>query len=97
MSKYSVLIVGMGKRGMHHAAAFNANPRFQVTGICDIDQKRLEDAAAKLGNPEFTPRNVQTREDRDRLVYGVEVAIPNPEARLRPGMPVEVAIDGTGK
>src|ERR1039458_3057658 len=33
MSKYSVLIVGMGKRGMHHATAFNANPRFQVTGI----------------------------------------------------------------
>ncbi len=52
MSKYSVIVVGMGKRGMHHAAAFNANPKFQVTGICDIDQKRLDDAAAKLGNPE---------------------------------------------
>jgi predicted dehydrogenase len=52
MNKYSVLVVGMGKRGMHHAAAFNANPRFQVTGICDIDAKRLQDAAAKLGNPQ---------------------------------------------
>jgi predicted dehydrogenase len=52
MNKYSVLVVGMGKRGMHHASAFNANPRFQVTGICDIDPKRLEDAAAKLGRPE---------------------------------------------
>jgi predicted dehydrogenase len=51
MSQYSVLVVGMGKRGMHHAAAFNANPRFRVTGICDIDPKRLEDAAAKLGQP----------------------------------------------
>jgi predicted dehydrogenase len=49
--KYKVLVVGMGKRGMHHAAAFNANPRFQVTGICDIDQARLDAAAAKLGNP----------------------------------------------
>jgi HlyD family secretion protein len=46
---------------------------------------------------EFTPRNVQTREDRDRLVYGVEVSIPNPDAKLRSGMPVEVTIDGTGK
>jgi HlyD family secretion protein len=45
---------------------------------------------------EFTPKNVQTREDRDRLVYGVEVVIPNRDGRLRPGMPVEVAIDGTG-
>src|SRR5512142_2884672 len=52
MSQYSVLVVGMGKRGMHHATAFNANPKFQVTGICDIDAKRLDDAAAKLGNPQ---------------------------------------------
>jgi len=52
MNKYSVLVVGMGKRGMHHATAFNANPRFQVAGICDIDQKRLTDAAGKLGNPQ---------------------------------------------
>jgi predicted dehydrogenase len=52
MGPYSVLVVGMGKRGMHHAAAFNANPRFRVTGICDIDLKRLDDAAAKLGCPE---------------------------------------------
>src|SRR5262245_25794208 len=51
MNKYSVLVVGMGKRGMHHATAFNANPRFQVTGICDIDSKRLAEAGAKLGNP----------------------------------------------
>ena len=48
---YKVLVVGMGKRGMHHATSFNANPKFQVVGICDIDQKRLDDAAATLGNP----------------------------------------------
>jgi HlyD family secretion protein len=43
---------------------------------------------------EFTPRNVQTREDRERLVYAVEVRIPNQDMRLRSGMPVEVTIDG---
>jgi HlyD family secretion protein len=42
---------------------------------------------------EFTPRNVQTRDDRDRLVYAVEVRIPNRDMRLRSGMPVEVAIE----
>jgi predicted dehydrogenase len=47
--KYKVVVVGMGKRGMHHATTFQANPRFEVAGICDIDQKRLDDAAAKLG------------------------------------------------
>jgi HlyD family secretion protein len=44
---------------------------------------------------EFTPRNVQTREDRERLVYAVEVRIPNIDMRLRSGMPVEVAIEGS--
>ena len=48
-NKYKVVVVGMGKRGMHHAATFKANPRFEVVGICDIDQARLDAAAAKLG------------------------------------------------
>lgn len=41
---------------------------------------------------EFTPRTVQTRTDRDRLVYPVTVSIPNPRHQLRPGMPVQVAL-----
>ncbi len=48
---YRVVVVGMGKRGKHHAAAFHADPRFQVAGICDIDAARLEAAATDLGNP----------------------------------------------
>jgi HlyD family secretion protein len=46
---------------------------------------------------EFTPRNIQTRTDRDRLVYPVEVTVKNPEGRLRAGMPVQVSILGTGR
>jgi HlyD family secretion protein len=46
---------------------------------------------------EFTPRNVQTREDRDRLVYAVEVEIANGDGALRAGMPAEVRLDGTGR
>ncbi len=40
----------------------------------------------------FTPRNIQTRTDRDRLVYPVEVTVKNPDGRLRAGMPVQVTI-----
>jgi predicted dehydrogenase len=47
--RYRVLVVGAGKRGMHHAAAFQANSRFELAGICDIDQVRLDAAADKLG------------------------------------------------
>jgi HlyD family secretion protein len=46
---------------------------------------------------EFTPRNVQTREDRDRLVYEVEIEVENPDDALRPGMPADVSLDGTGR
>jgi len=46
---YTVMVVGAGKRGMHHAAAFAANPRFRVTGLCDIDAARVEAGVAKLG------------------------------------------------
>jgi predicted dehydrogenase len=47
--KYRVVVAGMGKRGMHHALAFQASERFQVVGVCDIDAARLEAAAARLG------------------------------------------------
>jgi predicted dehydrogenase len=47
--KYRVVVAGMGKRGMHHALAFQQNPRFEVVGLCDIDAARLDAAAAKLG------------------------------------------------
>jgi predicted dehydrogenase len=50
---YTVVIIGMGKRGLHHGTAFHANPRFKVVGICDIDQARLEAAAPKIGNPKI--------------------------------------------
>jgi HlyD family secretion protein len=46
---------------------------------------------------EFTPRNIQTRSDRDRLVYSVEVAVENRDAKLRAGMPVQVTLPGTGR
>ena len=49
MAKYKVMVVGMGKRGKHHAAAFKANSNFEVVGICDISQSMLEDAAETLG------------------------------------------------
>lgn len=42
---------------------------------------------------EFTPRNVQTRTDRLNLVFGVRVRVENPDASLRPGMPVDATFD----
>lgn len=42
---------------------------------------------------EFTPKNVQTKEDRTKLVFGVKIEIPNPEQTLKPGMPADAVIE----
>jgi HlyD family secretion protein len=41
---------------------------------------------------EFTPRNVQTAEERSRLVYRVKVTVDNSKGVLKPGMPVEAEL-----
>lgn len=41
---------------------------------------------------EFTPKNIQTKEDRVKLVFGVKVEIPNPDGALKPGLPADVVI-----
>jgi HlyD family secretion protein len=46
---------------------------------------------------EFTPRNVQTRSDRDRLVFPVEVQVQQRDGRLRTGMQAVVSLDGVRK
>lgn len=39
---------------------------------------------------EYTPRNVQTVDSRASTVYAVEISVPNPDGRLKPGMPADV-------
>ena len=41
---------------------------------------------------EFTPRNVQTAEERSKLVYRLKIAVDNREGLLKPGMPIEAEI-----
>ena len=41
---------------------------------------------------EFTPRNVQTQEERVNMVFAVEVRIPNPDHALKPGLPADAVI-----
>jgi HlyD family secretion protein len=38
---------------------------------------------------EFTPKNVQTKEERVKQVYRVKITIPNPNQELKIGMPAE--------
>ncbi len=42
---------------------------------------------------EFTPQNIQTKEQRTSLVYAVTVRIDNPDLALKPGQPAEATIE----
>jgi len=41
---------------------------------------------------EFTPRNVQTKDERTKLVYGVKLEVENPDGELKVGMPADAYV-----
>lgn len=41
---------------------------------------------------EFTPKNIQTRDERVKLVFGVKVFVENPLGILKPGMPADAVL-----
>jgi HlyD family secretion protein len=42
---------------------------------------------------EFTPKNIQTKDDRTKLVFGVKIEALNPNFTLKPGMPADAVIE----
>ena len=42
---------------------------------------------------EYTPRNVQTEEDRKTTVFAIELSVDNPDWKLKPGMPADVSFE----
>lgn len=41
---------------------------------------------------EFTPKSVQTSEERVKLMYRIKIELPNPDRELKPGMPADAVI-----
>lgn len=62
-----------------------------VTGILpELPGAQFQGRIIKISEQaEFTPKNVQTREERTRLVYGVKVRFENPDLILKSGMTIE--------
>jgi HlyD family secretion protein len=46
---------------------------------------------------EFTPKTIQTKEERVKLMFAVKIAVENPELILKPGMPADAVILLEGK
>jgi len=50
----------------------------------------FEGQVSHIGSePEFTPRNVATAEERLNTFYAVEIQLANPDGLLKPGMPAD--------
>lgn len=41
---------------------------------------------------EFTPKNIQTKDERTKLVFAVKIKIENPDKFLKPGMPADAVL-----
>jgi HlyD family secretion protein len=68
----------------------------------DVEVK-TDDGQARRGKitfvasrAEFTPKNVQTRDERVKLVFKVKVGLDNKDGLFKPGMPAEARIASSG-
>lgn len=72
--------LGRIKVGDHVRAQVDSFPGTDFDGVVEQVNRQAE----------FTPRNVQTVEDRIRQVFGVKIRLPNDDDRLRAGMSADV-------
>jgi HlyD family secretion protein len=60
--------------------------------VTDDGQTRKGKVTFIASKAEFTPKNVQTRDERVKLVYKVKVGLANQDGLFKPGMPAEARL-----
>lgn len=64
--------------------------------IVNIDAFQKRDYEGKVifisSTAEFTPKNIQTKDERTKLVFSVKVKVPNPDGTLKAGIPADVSL-----
>lgn len=60
---------------------------FTVSGAGRIFQGVVEEIASK---GEFTPKTIQTKQERANVVFGVKIRVRDADGALKPGMPADV-------
>jgi membrane fusion protein YbhG len=63
--------------------------------VTDDGQSRRGKITFIASQAEFTPKNVQTRDERVKLVYKVKVGLDNADGLFKPGMPAEARLRPT--
>ncbi|MEG6616646.1 efflux RND transporter periplasmic adaptor subunit [Peptococcaceae bacterium 1198_IL3148] len=63
---------------------------FTVSGSPEQYNGTIMEIASK---GEFTPKTIQTKEERTNIVYGVKIKVNNQQGVLKPGMPADVSFN----
>jgi HlyD family secretion protein len=56
------------------------------------DRKFPGEVVSISNKAEFTPRTIQTKDERVKLMYAVKISVENPEMELKPGMPADATV-----
>ena len=75
--------IGQVRLGRHAQVTVDAYPARKFAGAVT----HIDDEA------QFTPKNVQTQEERVKMVFGVEIALDNADGTLKPGMPADAVLE----
>jgi HlyD family secretion protein len=68
----------------------------EATVTTDGGQTRKGRITYIASKAEFTPKNVQTKDERVKLVYRVKVGLENADGLFKPGMPAEATFEPVG-
>jgi HlyD family secretion protein len=78
-------------------------PKVQLNqrALVNIDAFHNKDYEGKVTfispTAEFTPKNIQTKDERTKLVFSVKVKVPNPDGTLKAGIPADVTLHVANK
>ena len=64
--------------------------------VTDDGQRREGRVSFIASRAEFTPKNVQTRDERVKLVFRIKIALDNEDGLFKPGMPAEARLQPAG-
>jgi HlyD family secretion protein len=64
--------------------------------VTDGGERRRGRVTFVASQAEFTPKNVQTRDERVKLVFKVKVSLDNADGLFKPGMPAEARLAAAG-
>jgi HlyD family secretion protein len=61
--------------------------------VDSFPDKKFSGKVVSISNKaEFTPKTIQTKDERVKLMFAIKIAVHNPEMQLKPGMPADAYI-----